>query len=146
LNLSARAACSSLPRGRRVACATVDGSRFEAEDLRSPHSPGAAPFFATIVRDAAPAAAKLVQGYDGTIDPLLTDIVMPGVNGADLAASRRSARPGLGVVSTSGRSGNMVVDAAIPKVGEPFEPKHLTQTERGALEKRAGQNLLGSST
>ena len=40
--------------------------------------------------------------YDGHIDLLLTDVLLPGLKGRDLAEGRREALPGLRVLYISG--------------------------------------------
>jgi signal transduction histidine kinase/CheY-like chemotaxis protein len=48
------------------------------------------------------AALELVQGHDGQIDVLVTDVVMPRMNGTDLARAVTGLRPGLPVLFISG--------------------------------------------
>ena len=50
-------------------------------------------------------AIELAQNQGGPIDLLLTDIVMPGINGREVARNLTQARPGLKVVYMSGYSG-----------------------------------------
>ncbi|HEY0880584.1 MAG TPA: ATP-binding protein, partial [Archangium sp.] len=50
------------------------------------------------------AAVKVSEGYAGTIDVLLTDVIMPGVSGRKLAEKLRAQRPGLRVLFMSGYS------------------------------------------
>jgi CheY-like chemotaxis protein len=47
-------------------------------------------------------AERLAREHNGDIDVLLTDIVMPGVRGPELATRLRGARPILRVVYMSG--------------------------------------------
>ena len=50
-----------------------------------------------------PEAALRLLGQDNlTVDLLLTDVVMPGMNGTDLALATRKLRPGLPVLFMSG--------------------------------------------
>jgi PAS domain S-box-containing protein len=48
------------------------------------------------------AALELAQGHHGQIDVLVTDVVMPRMNGADLARAMTGLRPGLPVLFISG--------------------------------------------
>ncbi|BCJ49635.1 hypothetical protein Asp14428_11100 [Actinoplanes sp. NBRC 14428] len=47
-------------------------------------------------------ALDLCAGHDGPIDVLLTDVIMPGMLGKDLAEAVTAARPGIRVVFMSG--------------------------------------------
>ncbi len=47
-------------------------------------------------------AFALLEMYKGTVDMVLTDVVMPGMNGFDFAAKLRASRPGLRIVFMSG--------------------------------------------
>jgi len=49
-------------------------------------------------------ALRVVQGHPGTIDLLLTDLMLPGFNGQTLAVRLRAMRPQLTVLFTSGYS------------------------------------------
>jgi two-component system cell cycle sensor histidine kinase/response regulator CckA len=50
-------------------------------------------------------AMEVARTHTGSIDLLLTDIVMPGINGREVARNLTLARPGLKVVYMSGYSG-----------------------------------------
>jgi two-component system, cell cycle sensor histidine kinase and response regulator CckA len=50
-------------------------------------------------------AIEVARNHAAPIDLLLTDIVMPGINGRELARNLTQARPGLKVVYMSGYSG-----------------------------------------
>jgi len=50
-------------------------------------------------------AMEVARTHSGSIDLLLTDIVMPGINGREVARNLTLARPGLKVVYMSGYSG-----------------------------------------
>jgi two-component system, cell cycle sensor histidine kinase and response regulator CckA len=47
-------------------------------------------------------ATRLAQTHPGTIDLLITDVVMPGTSGPELARRLRVHRPGLRVLCMSG--------------------------------------------
>jgi YesN/AraC family two-component response regulator len=47
-------------------------------------------------------AFPVAQEHEDTIDLLLTDVVMPGLHGHELAARLRAQRPGLKVLYMSG--------------------------------------------
>jgi len=75
----------------------------------------------------------------GTIHLLLTDVVMPGMGGAELAARFREVRPGAQVVFMSGYAANAVAQqgALSPDeilLNKPFSSHTLLQKIRKALE------------
>jgi two-component system, cell cycle sensor histidine kinase and response regulator CckA len=74
----------------------------------------------------------------GTIDLLVTDLVLPLMNGPELAEKLKTARPGMKVLFTSGyadeamSSRGIIADdlAYLPK---PFNPEKLTAKVKEAL-------------
>ena len=88
------------------------------------------------------AAIKAMEEADGKVDLVLTDMVMPGMNGPDLVMRLRARWPALGVVMMSGYSGDSYADSElIPSdVGfleKPFAVADLRRTIRSALDGRA---------
>ena len=82
-------------------------------------------------------ALKVASSYLGTIHLLLTDVVMPGMKGPELAGRLRALRPGLRVLLMSGYAADVVTsgdlkDAAL--MAKPFSPASLSQTVRNALD------------
>jgi CheY-like chemotaxis protein len=84
-------------------------------------------------------ASRIAASESGPIDLLITDLVMPGMGGADLAASFARLRPEAPILLMSGYSDRAVgpapVDAVIEK---PFTPKALLLSVRETLNKRLG--------
>jgi signal transduction histidine kinase len=60
-----------------------------------------------------PAAIELAGTHPETIDVLLTDIIMPGMNGVDLFRRLAAARPTLKVIYMSGYAGAVIADQGI---------------------------------
>jgi signal transduction histidine kinase/ActR/RegA family two-component response regulator len=82
-------------------------------------------------------AITLAATFDGTIHLLLTDVVMPGMKGPELAARLRALRPGLKVLLMSGYAADVVTagdlrDATM--VTKPFSPAALARAVRNALD------------
>jgi two-component system cell cycle sensor histidine kinase/response regulator CckA len=87
-------------------------------------------------------ALELAARYRGTIDLLLTDIVMPELSGPDLVAQLASVRPDLSVIYMSGYTdsriaGRHLADESHSLLRKPFDPDELTRQVRAALVKPA---------
>jgi CheY-like chemotaxis protein len=79
----------------------------------------------------------------GRIDLLLTDIIMPGRNGADVARLFRESRPSLPVVFMSGGAdsdvfGDVVVDERTAILKKPYLPSALVRQIRQLLDVPGG--------
>jgi PAS domain S-box-containing protein len=68
-------------------------------------------------------ALRVAAGIPGAIDLLLTDVVMPRVNGRDLAEALRRERPGLRVVFMSGYSEDIIAHHGVVEEGINYLPK-----------------------
>jgi signal transduction histidine kinase/ActR/RegA family two-component response regulator len=82
-------------------------------------------------------AIKLAITHDGTIDLLLSDVVMPGLKGPELAGRLRAMRPGVGVLLMSGYAADVVTPADLRDVTllqKPFSPAVLLRAVRAALD------------
>jgi signal transduction histidine kinase len=82
-------------------------------------------------------ALTLASTFDGTIHLLLTDVVMPGMKGPELAARLRALRPGVKVVLMSGYAADVVTPGDLrdaTMVSKPFSPSVLTRAVRNALD------------
>lgn len=83
-------------------------------------------------------ALRVAAGLSGPLDLLLADVVLPGMNGAELAAELRSRIPDLPVVYMSGYEEEELAALGIGVVGaayitKPFTADVLTLMVRGAL-------------
>ena len=89
-------------------------------------------------RDAAEAREQVRQ-HQGRIDLLLTDVLMPGTNGMQLAAELAGAQPGLRVLYISGYPEselrrNGIAAHGLPLIEKPFEPEKILNRVREALD------------
>ena len=79
----------------------------------------------------ASAALEQAQAYPEKIDALLTDIMLPGVNGNVLAESISAARPGIKVLFLSGYTEDIVEEhGSFQDMGflqKPFTPARLIE-------------------
>lgn len=83
-------------------------------------------------------ALEVEDEYEGTIDLLLSDIVMPGLGGIDLSQAIIDTRPGIKVLLMSGypSRGEMKsfdLPENVPLLQKPFEPDVLVQNVRKLL-------------
>jgi signal transduction histidine kinase len=94
-----------------------------------------------IVLQAARAdeALQISRAHDGRIDLLLTDVIMPQMNGRELAELLIRQRPDLRVVYMSGYAEDVIVhqgalDPSLILVEKPFTPSVLARTVREVLD------------
>jgi len=85
------------------------------------------------------AALQIVDGYRGTIELLLTDVVMPGMNGRELATNIAKLLPEMRVLYMSGYSENAVghdgtLDAGVNLLQKPFSLPALKDRVREVLD------------
>jgi len=84
-------------------------------------------------------AAAVVARHDGSIDLLLTDLVMPGGSGRELARRLSASRPQLKVLYMSGYGEPGPGDGALLAPGDPFLAKPFSRQQL----LHAIDNLLG---
>ncbi len=87
-----------------------------------------------------PAALRIAEQHEGKLDLLLTDVVMPGMNGGELARGLRRLRTGLRVVFMSGYSAEAVATHGVLSPGaaflqKPFSVQELVDRLREVLER-----------
>jgi len=85
------------------------------------------------------AALQIVDGYHGAIDLLLTDVIMPGMNGRELATNIAKLLPDVRVLYMSGYTENAIghdgtLDAGINLLQKPFSLPALKDRVREVLD------------
>ena len=137
--LDVEPALTSLPRGTETILLVEDDASVRRGVARILSALGYAVFEAAHAEEALRVSAQ----HAGDIALLLTDVVMPGMGGEQLAALLSSERPGLKVLLTSGYAadspGGGGADARDTKRGraflrKPFEPASLAHAVRAALD------------
>jgi two-component system, cell cycle sensor histidine kinase and response regulator CckA len=88
---------------------------------------------------SAEEALRLVDQHPSRIDLLLTDVVMPRMNGRDLDEALKSRLPGLKVLYMSGYNRDEMLRHAVlaqetPFIQKPFTPQALAVTVRRILD------------
>jgi PAS domain S-box-containing protein len=84
------------------------------------------------------AALSLVQGHEAPIHLLLTDVVMPGMAGNELATRVKQLRPQMKVLFTSGYTQDLigndgVLERNVAFLAKPYTPEALGVTVREVL-------------
>lgn len=84
-------------------------------------------------------AIKIAKNHNSAIDLLITDVIMPEMNGRDLAKSIHNIRPDLKCLFTSGYTANViahhgVLDEDVWFLPKPFSMKDLALKVRQTLE------------
>jgi signal transduction histidine kinase/ActR/RegA family two-component response regulator len=90
----------------------------------------------------AQGALAILSRNVARIDLMLTDVVMPGMNGRELGRRAQEIRPGLHVLYMSGYSRNAVVhqgrlDGGIELLQKPITQTHLASRVRDVLDRAA---------
>ena len=89
-----------------------------------------------------PSALELARRHSGDISLLVTDVVMPGMSGPEVAQSVTAMRPGTRVLYMSGYTDSQigqhgVLEPGIAFLQKPFSTDDLTRKVRGLLDESA---------
>lgn len=84
-------------------------------------------------------ALDLMQNYSGPLDLLITDLVMPGMNGKDLVVKLGSVKSGFKHIFMSGYTANVIthrgiLDKGINFLQKPFSVKTMVEKVRSVLD------------
>jgi PAS domain S-box-containing protein len=96
----------------------------------------------TVLEAADPVGAiALFDRHGDALQLLITDVVMPGMNGRELAERLLAKRPGLGVLYMSGYTDDQVLAHGVARgagfLQKPFTPDVLARKVRDVLDGRA---------
>ncbi|HXX93989.1 MAG TPA: ATP-binding protein [Planctomycetota bacterium] len=88
-----------------------------------------------------PEALRRCAEHDGSIDLLVTDVVMPGMSGSEVAERVRLARPGIKVLYMSGYTDSAVFHHGVRQgeteyLEKPFTPDALARKVRDVLDRQ----------
>ena len=98
--------------------------------------------YRVLVAETPAGALGLCREHDGSIDLLLTDVVMPQMSGAELAREAGELRPSMRVLFMSGYTDDhavrqRVLESGLALLQKPFTPESLTRRVRDVLSGRA---------
>jgi signal transduction histidine kinase len=94
--------------------------------------------YRTLSTTKASEAIKLAEEHAGTIDLLMTDVIMPEMNGRDLAQHIQSLRPNIKQLFMSGYTADIIanqgkLEEGVNFIQKPFSFKTLADKVRSAL-------------
>ncbi|MBL8970417.1 MAG: response regulator [Myxococcales bacterium] len=120
--------------GGRTILLTEDEPQLRVLLRRTLHSVG----YHVLLADNGQHAMEVAKQHQGTIDLLLTDIVMPGINGVVLAEHIRTLHPTVAVLLMTGYSESHVLDRGARLEGvsilhKPFLPNELLAAVTAAM-------------
>ena len=92
-----------------------------------------------LVAENGAEALKTLDAHDGAVDLLLTDVIMPDMNGKDLFMRATEKYPGIRVLFMSGYTDNViahhgVLDKGVQFIQKPFSVKALAVKVREVLD------------
>jgi two-component system, cell cycle sensor histidine kinase and response regulator CckA len=95
--------------------------------------------YRVLVADGGEDALALLKGHPGKLGLLLTDVIMPTMNGRELAEKVRFLRPGIKVLFMSGYTDNIIArnhkaDPSQVLLQKPFTPLALSSKVREVLD------------
>ena len=97
--------------------------------------------FEVLAAGSGEEALRIVDENPEPIDLLLTDIVMPGIRGTELAQQLERTRPGIGVLHMTGYAGEALARELgearnLSLIAKPFSPRDLVRRVREVLRSR----------
>jgi len=112
----------------------------DEESLRTLIAQGLESYGYTVLdASGGPEALRIAAEHNGSIALLITDVVMPGMSGGELARRLAVASPGVKVLYTSGYPADTVVrhgiaDQSAAFIEKPYLPDELARTIRAVLD------------
>ncbi len=133
----ARAAPRTSPRGKETILLVEDdgGVRRALSALLESHG------YDVLAADSGTVALAAWDAAGGKVDLVVTDLMMAGMNGRELAAELATRRPGLAILIISGHTGDLdpSVAASYELLRKPFEGESLLAAVRACLDRAPGR-------
>ena len=103
------------------------------------HSVLAGSGYSVLVAENGPTVEKICEQHKNDIDLLLTDVVMPGISGREVAKQVTARWPNVKVLFMSGYTENSIIHHGVLDDGtfflaKPFTPSALTNKVREVLD------------
>ena len=98
--------------------------------------------YTVLVAASGDEAERVAGQHDGPIHLLLTDVVLPGLNGREVARRLAATRAGISVLFLSGYTNDAIVRHGVLEPGVAFLQKPFTPTVLG----RKVREVLDSAT
>ena len=94
--------------------------------------------FTVLHANSAEKALKIEAAFKGTIDLLLSDVMMPGMSGPDLAKKLKEQRPQMRIILMSGYpdGGLLVLNYGWHFMQKPFIPRALVGRIKDVLQSK----------
>ncbi|MDA8430623.1 MAG: PAS domain S-box protein [Geobacteraceae bacterium] len=94
--------------------------------------------FKVLEADSPSMALEIERSYSGAIDLLVTDVIMPGMNGMELFERLQERRPGLPVLYISGYTSDVVIhngtlEEEVSFLKKPFTAEQLVEMVRRTM-------------
>ena len=98
--------------------------------------------YAVLEADQGESAMTIAAAHQGSIDILITDVVMPGMSGRELAKTLAQVRPGIKILFLSGYTEDAIIHQGVLDSGTAFLQKPFTLQTLA----RKVREVLGSRT
>jgi CheY-like chemotaxis protein len=120
---------SEVPGGRETILLVEDDETVRALIARMLRETG----YTVLEADHPAAARECAEQARGRIDLLLTDVIMPGGNGRELAESFTARYPGIAVIFMSGYTPDVLLRQGIERESVAYLPKPFTEAALAAM-------------